>query len=235
MSRWIHERKHDHFHQRAKEEGYRSRSAYKLKQIDNKFGVFKNAKYAIDLGAAPGGWLQVASEKIDQEGLVVGIDLEEIEPLWAENALTIIGDIRDPELQEELSNTFDEKVDVILSDMAPDVTGQWDLDQFRQIYLARVALQIAWKMLKPDGWFVVKIFQGGEHTRFIRQVKQVFSYVKNYKPRASRKGSAERYVVAHGLKKNAPKPKLTLERNFEEEEDDYIPGDQLLYDEEPLE
>jgi 23S rRNA (uridine2552-2'-O)-methyltransferase len=108
LSRWIHERKHDHFHQRAKEEGYRSRSAYKLKQIDHKFGVFKNAKYAIDLGAAPGGWLQVASENIDPEGLVVGIDLEEIEPIWVENILTIKGDIGDAELQEELLKIFNE-------------------------------------------------------------------------------------------------------------------------------
>jgi 23S rRNA (uridine2552-2'-O)-methyltransferase len=116
--------------------------------------------------------------------------------------------------------------------MAPDVTGQWDLDQYRQIYLARIALQIAYDMLKPNGWLVVKIFQGGEHIRYIRQVKRVFHYVKNFKPKASRKGSAERYVIANRIKKSARRPRLSFDRQFEEEEDDYIPGDQLLFEEE---
>jgi 23S rRNA (uridine2552-2'-O)-methyltransferase len=232
LSRWIHERKNDHFHQRAKEEGYRSRSAYKLKQIDNKFRIFDDARYVLDLGAAPGGWLQVASEKIDPEGLVIGIDLEEIEPLWAENVATLQGDIRTLETRDDILNIYNGKFDVVLSDMAPDVTGQWDLDQYRQIYLARIALQIAYDMLKPNGWLVVKIFQGGEHIRYIRQVKRVFHYVKNFKPKASRKGSAERYVIANRIKKSARRPRLSFDRQFEEEEDDYIPGDQLLFEEE---
>ena len=231
MSRWIHERKNDHFHQRAKEEGYRSRSAFKLKQIDNKFRIFDNARYVLDLGAAPGGWLQVASEKIDHEGLVVGVDLEEIEPLLAENVVTIKGDIRSPEIRDEILNIHNRKFDILLSDMAPDVTGQWDLDQYRQIYLARIALQMAYDILKPNGWFVVKIFQGGEHIRYIRQVKQVFHYVKNFKPKASRKGSAERYIIANRIRKNARRPRLSFDREFEEEEDEYIPGDQLLFEE----
>jgi len=232
LSRWIHERKNDHFHQRAKEEGYRSRSAFKLKQIDNKFRIFDNARYVLDLGAAPGGWLQVASEKIDPEGLVIGVDLEEIEPLLAENVVTIKGDIKSPEIRDEILNIHNREFDILLSDMAPDVTGQWDLDQYRQIYLARIALQMAYDILKPNGWFVVKIFQGGEHIRYIRQVKQVFHYVKNFKPKASRKGSAERYIIANRIRKNAQRPGLSFDREFEEEEDEYIPGDQLLFEEE---
>jgi len=212
-NRWIHERKNDHYHQRAKEEGYRSRASYKLKQIQNKFGVFDDASYVLDLGAAPGGWLQVAAEFIPEDGLVVGVDL----------------DVRDPAVQEEVIGCFEGKADVVMSDMAQDVMGEWDVDQYRQIHLARIALRIADRLLKPDGWFVVKIFQGGEHQRFIREVKAMFEYVKNYKPRASRKQSAERYIVAKGLKPDRKPPRE--QGGLDEEEDEGpLPGDQLFQD-----
>jgi 23S rRNA (uridine2552-2'-O)-methyltransferase len=230
VSRWVHERKDDYFYKLAKEEGYRSRAAYKLKQINNKFGIFENAKYVLDLGAAPGGWLQVASEEVDPNGLLLGVDLEEITPLYARNIFTIKGDIRDREIQETVLNFFKGKIDVVLSDIAPDLSGQWDLDQYRQIYLARIALKISYQLLKPNGWFVVKIFQGREHVKFINQVKQMFDYVKNYKPRASRKGSAEIYVVAQRVKKYAKMPRIYKERIYQDEEEDFIPGDQLLFD-----
>ena len=232
-NRWIHERKDEHFYNKAKEEGYRSRASYKLKQIQEKFGVFDNAKYVIDLGAAPGGWLQIASEYVDdQNSLIVGLDLDPIEPLFKDNVVTIEGDIRDPEVQKELLTLFDGKVDVILSDMAPDVIGEWDVDQYRQIHLARIALKLCDNLLKGNGWFVVKIFQGREHVKFIREVKSVFNKVKNFKPKASRKQSAERYIVAHELKREY---KLVTEpynkkRLDDEENDNYIPGDQLFWD-----
>ena len=227
--RWIHERKTEFYHLRAVDEGYRSRASYKLKQIHEKYGVFKGARNVLDLGAAPGGWLQVASELVDDEGLVLGVDLREIEPLPAPNVETIVGDARDPEIQVEILERFEGKADVILSDMAPDVTGQWEVDQFRQIHLARVALSLADRLLKDDGWLVVKIFQGGEHVKFLREVKDVFKVVRNYKPKASRKSSAERYVVAHGLKPDRVLPReKTREEWFEEEEyEGPIPGDQL--------
>jgi len=228
-NRWIHERKNDHYHQRAKEEGYRSRASYKLKQIQNKFGIFDEAEYVLDLGAAPGGWLQVAAEYIPEDGLVVGVDLEEIKPLWEPNVATIVGDIRDPAVQEEVIGCFEGKADVILSDMAPDVIGEWDVDQYRQIDLARIALRIADRLLKPDGWFVVKIFQGGEHQRFIREVKAMFEYVRNFKPPASRKQSAERYIVARGLRPDRKLPHV--KRGWEDEEEEGpLPGDQLFQD-----
>ena len=228
-NRWIHERKSDHYHLKAVEEGYRSRASYKLKQIHNKFGVFDDARYILDLGAAPGGWLQVASELAVDDGLVLGVDLEEIEPLPAANVITIKGDVRDPDIQAEILESFNGKADVILSDMAPDVIGQWELDQYRQIHLARIALRLADKLLKEDGWFVVKIFQGGEHTHFIRELKDVFVVVKNYKPAASRKGSAERYIVAHRLKPDRKLPReKTKEDWFLEEDEGPIPGDQLF-------
>ena len=226
-NRWVHERKSDHYHQRAKEEGYRSRASYKLKQIQNRFGVFDDARYVLDLGAAPGGWLQVAAEHVPEDGLVVGVDLEEIKPLWEPNVVTILGDVRDPAVQEEIVGFFDGKADVVLSDMAPDVMGEWDVDQYRQIHLARIALRIADRLLRPSGWFVVKIFQGGEHQRFIGEVKAMFEYVKNFKPKASRKQSAERYIVARGLKpgRKPLREKVDLD---EEEDEGPLPGDQLF-------
>ena len=230
-NRWVHERKDEHYHVKAKEEGYRSRASYKLKQIQDKFKIFEDARYVLDLGAAPGGWLQVASEYIDFDGLVLGVDLNPIEPLYAENVATLVGDVRDPEVQEEILSHFDGKADVILSDMAPDVIGEWDVDQFRQIYLARIALRLCDRLLKESGWFVVKIFQGGEHTKYIREVKDMFEYVKNYKPGASRKQSAERYLVAHRLKRNRKLPKQHVEGVEDEEDDGPIPGDQLFWDE----
>jgi len=231
-SRWIHERKQEHYYNKAKEEGYRSRAAYKLKQIQAKFGIFDKAEKVLDLGAAPGGWLQVASDHVDGfKGQVLGVDLNPIKPLLRGNVTTIEGDIRDPEVQEYILSYFNGKADVILSDMAPEVMGEWDVDQYRQIQLARIALEICDKLLKDDGWFVVKIFQGGEHIKYIRDVKAMFEYVKNYKPKASRKQSAERYLVAHRLKPDRKPIQEPSSDDFEESEDEPIPGDQLFWDE----
>lgn len=231
-NRWIHERKDEHYYNKARKEGYRSRASYKLIQIHNKFNIFENAKFVLDLGAAPGGWLQVASEFIDDpDGLVLGVDLDPIKPISADNVVTIVGDIRDLMVQEEIQSFFDGKVDVILSDIAPDVIGQWDVDQYRQIYLARIALKLCDKLLNDDGWFVVKIFQGREHIGYIKDVNNMFEYVKNFKPAASRKQSAERYIVANKLKKIRKLPR-TIRNNteFEKEDDEPIPGDQLFFD-----
>jgi 23S rRNA (uridine2552-2'-O)-methyltransferase len=229
-SRWIHERKDEFYYNKAKEEGFRSRASYKLKQIQERFDIFEGARYVLDLGAAPGGWLQIASEYVDLDGLVVGLDLNPIEPLYAENVITLVGDVRDPEVQGDILSYFDGKADVILSDMAPDVIGEWDVDQFRQIHLARIALNLCDRLLKENGWFVVKIFQGGEHNKYIQEVKDMFEFVKNYKPRASRKQSAERYVIAHRLKKDRKLPKEFDPGSLDEEDDEPIPGDQLFWD-----
>ena len=233
-NRWLHERKGEHYYNKAKEEGYRSRSAFKLKQIHSKFKVFENAKNVLDLGAAPGGWLQVASEEImDEDGLVLGVDLKEIKPMYADNVATIVGDIRDLEVQQEVLGAFFGKADIIMSDMAPDVMGQWDVDQYRQIHLARIALKLCDKLLKGDGWFIVKIFQGGEHIKYIKELKDMFKYVKNFKPQASRSRSSERYIIARHLRKDRKlpaefRPEILVE---EEEDDEPIPGDQLFFEE----
>ena len=231
-NRWLHERKGEHYYNKAKEEGYRSRASFKLKQINNKFKILDKAKNVLDLGAAPGGWLQVVSEEmLDESGLVLGVDLKDIKPIYADNVATIVGDVRDLEIQQEILSAFRGKADVIMSDMAPDVMGQWDVDQYRQIHLARIALKLCDKLLKQDGWFIVKIFQGGEHIMYIREVKDMFKNVKNFKPMASRSRSSERYLVARYLKKDRKLPS-EFRPDFVEskdEDDEPIPGDQLFW------
>lgn len=199
-SRWLKERKHDSYYRWAKEQGYRSRAAFKLIQLNERFGFLEGARNVLDLGAAPGGWLQVVSESISDEGLVLGVDLDEIEPLSLPNVETLVGDITNDEIQDEILDKFQGRVDVILSDMAPDVSGTWDLDQYRQIYLARVALVIADRLLKRKGWMVIKTFQGSEHGRFVREMRDMFETVRIVKPKATRKKSAEIYLVARNLK-----------------------------------
>jgi 23S rRNA (uridine2552-2'-O)-methyltransferase len=211
LSKWLQERKNDYYHKKAKQKGYRSRAAYKLKQINNKFKVFESAKYVLDLGAAPGGWLQVVNNEIEEEdSLIIGVDIEEIIPIQSKNIVTIKGDITKPETYQKIINIFRGKIDVVLSDMAPNIIGEWDFDQYRQIHLARNALHIAYKLLKKDGWFITKVFMGSEHDKFIKEVKELFEIVKNFKPKASRKESAERYIVAKNLKET---------KNLESEEE----------------
>jgi 23S rRNA (uridine2552-2'-O)-methyltransferase len=205
-SRWLHERKTEHYYHKAKEEGYRSRASYKLKQLNDEFRFFEGAKRVLDMGAAPGGWLQIAGESIEG-GLVVGVDLKEIDSLYMENVETIVGDVTDPEVQEEIQGRFrGEKADVVMSDMAQNVMGVWEVDDLRQIHLARTALSIADKLLRDDGWMIVKVFQGKEHEAFIREMRAMFERIHIVKPLASRKGSAEVYVVAKNLRKDRVLP-----------------------------
>ena len=156
----------------------------------------------------------MASESIPEDGLVLGVDLNEIEELGLANVETIVGDATEEETQEEIMELFDGKADVILSDMAPDVSGVWDMDHYRQIHLARVALVIADRLLKRDGWLVVKTFQGYEHERYVREARAMFREVRIVKPMASRKKSAETFIVAHGLK-----PDRELPEEFREPEE----------------
>jgi 23S rRNA (uridine2552-2'-O)-methyltransferase len=164
--RWLTERKNDPYHKRAKEEGYRSRSAYKLKQMDDRFHFFRGARYVLDIGAAPGGWLQVASEAVGEDGLVVGVDQNPIEYLELENVETIVGDILEEETLDEIRELLPGSVDVVLSDLAPNISGAWEVDQFLQIDLARMALKISQDLLRRDGWSVVKAFMGPEYEAY---------------------------------------------------------------------
>jgi len=213
--RWFNERRREHYHLRAKEEGYLSRAAYKLIQLDERFHLLEGARKVLDLGAAPGGWLQAVSESIGNDGMVLGVDLQEIGLLGLPGVETIVGDVTSEETIQEIREFFQGKVDVILSDMAPDVSGVWDLDQIRQIHLARVVLVVADELLQKDGWLVVKTFQGSEHEKYVHEVREMFELVKIVKPKASRKKSAEIYLVAHQLKTSRRLP----ERYRQDEED----------------
>jgi len=194
--RWLSERRKEPYHRWAKEQGYRSRAAFKLKQLNERFGFLDGAKYVLDIGAAPGGWLQVSAEAVGEDGLVLGVDIERIEPLGLDNVKTIVGDIMDEETLELIEGQLPGRVDVILSDLSPNVSGAWEVDHFRQIELVRMVLKASEKVLKPGGWFVAKVFQGSEYNALLEEVREVFSFVKVVKPRASRKESAEIYLVA---------------------------------------
>jgi len=198
--RWLSERRSDPYHRMAKEQGYRSRAAFKLKQLNDRFGFLNGARFVLDLGAAPGGWLQVASEEVGGDGLIIGIDLDAIKPLGVENVRTIVGDITDDKTLKLIRDAFPGLVDVILSDISPNVSGVWEVDHLRQIHLARRTLRIAEAFLKPNGWVVVKVFQGSDYDKFLEEARDLFLFVRVVKPRSSRKGSAEVYVVAQGLK-----------------------------------
>ena len=213
--RWLSERKREHYHVRAKEEGYRSRAVFKLIQLEERFNFLKEAKKVLDLGAAPGGWLQAASEVMGDDGMVMGVDLQKIRPTGLPGVETLVGDVTSEDTLQEIREFFHGKVDVILSDMAPDVSGNWELDHYRQIHLARIVLVVADELLQKDGWLVVKTFQGSEHEKYLREVREMFEQVKIVKPKASRKASAEIYVVAHQLK-----PIRRLPEGFRPEEEE---------------
>lgn len=187
-------KKRDFFYNKAKQMGYRSRAAFKLKYINEKFGLIKKGDVAVDLGAAPGGWLQVARELT--EGTVIGVDLQRIEPI--EGVVTIKGDMTSPETQAKIFEKV-EKVNAVICDAAPNLSGNWALDHARSIDLSKTALDVASKILAPGGNFLVKVFQGDLYQGFVEEVGKRFSRVHTYKSPASRQQSAEIYVIGKGF------------------------------------
>lgn len=194
-NRWQNKRKKEHFYKKAKKEGYRSRAAYKLQQLDEKFGILSSEDVVVDLGAAPGGWLQVAREKIGENGFILGIDLDEIEEVDYRNVKIIQNDITDKEITSLILENIPQKPNVILSDASPDITGIWDVDHARSIELSRTALKIARKLLKLGGNVLIKVFQGEFFEDLVKDVKKSFKFQKSSKPKASRKQSAEIYII----------------------------------------
>lgn len=194
MTRWYQEKKKEHFYKQAKKEGYRARSAFKLKQIQKKYQVMKKTDIVIDLGAAPGGWSQVASEIVGPHGLVVGIDLQSIAPL--EGVVFFQGDITDIHSITQLKRSIGKKgANVILSDMAPDISGNYSVDHARSVYLCQQALAVADQLLVEDGHLVCKIFQGDLINEFVDEMKKRFQSLKRFSPKASRKSSSELYLI----------------------------------------
>jgi 23S rRNA (uridine2552-2'-O)-methyltransferase len=198
--KWNKERKQETYYKKAKKESYHSRASYKLLQLDNKYKIIKQGDIIIDLGAAPGGWSQVALEKTGEDGLVVGVDLQRIKPMEQSNYLSIIGDFTQEEIINKIYEVTGKKVDVILSDASPQLSGIKDVDQIKALDLVENALKIARKILKPRGSLVMKVFQGEEFENILKNIKKDFKTVKSTKPASSRKKSIEMYVVAKNKK-----------------------------------
>ena len=193
--------RHDHFYRLAKKEGYRSRAAYKLKQIDSRFRIIRRGDVVVDLGAAPGGWLQVAKEL--SGGTVVGVDLQPIRRI--DGVTTLAADVTADgtiDAIRELIGGAGEggnghgRANVVLSDAAPNLSGDWSYDHARSIDLAEHALSCAEQILTPGGNFVVKVFQGDLFHGYLQRVRSVFGTVRAHSPAASRKVSAEMYIIA---------------------------------------
>jgi 23S rRNA (uridine2552-2'-O)-methyltransferase len=196
---WVRERKRDYYYRLAKEEQYRSRAAYKLLEIVGKYGLIRRGDVVVDLGAAPGGWMQAARKTAGKKGFVLGVDLKPIKPIEDENVRSVEGDITQPEIIAIINELLPCAADVVLSDVAPNVSGVWELDHARQIELARKSLQLALQVLRLGGNLFVKVFQGNMLDDYVSEVRQCFSIVRLVKPRASRRKSAELFVL--GLKK----------------------------------
>ncbi|HEX3430993.1 MAG TPA: RlmE family RNA methyltransferase [Rhizomicrobium sp.] len=197
-TRWLARQLNDPYVRAAKAKGYRSRAAFKLLELDRKFRFLKSGATVLDLGAAPGGWSQVAAERVAPGGRVFAIDILEITPVAGVEILQ--GDLREAETTERLEPVLGGKADTVLSDMAAPTTGHRATDHLRTIALFEAALDVAERVLKPGGTFVGKVFQGGATGALLARIKQRFRDVKHVKPPASRAESVELYLVATGFK-----------------------------------
>ena len=197
---WIQDRKKDYYYRKAKEEKYRSRAAYKLLQVVEKYHFIKNGNCVVDLGAAPGGWVQAAKRLVGTKGFVLGVDLKPVEPFPYRNIVTVIGDISKPETLQQIAKFLPRKADAVISDVSPNISGVWEVDHASQTDLAQHALGIALEALKPSGAFFVKIFQGDLLSDFIEKVKKHFEVVRIIKPKASRAKSSELFILGMRLK-----------------------------------
>jgi 23S rRNA (uridine2552-2'-O)-methyltransferase len=197
----VRERKRDYYYRRAKKEKYRSRATYKLLQVAQKYRFLKKGDVVVDLGAAPGGWLQATRKVVGRHGFILGVDLRNIEPLQASNILTIVGDITDPETQKRIEEILPALADAVVSDASPNISGVWEIDHARQVDLARESLKIALRVLKKNGNFFVKVFQGDMFRDFVEEVGKYFVRVEVIKPEASRSKSAEVFVLGIGLQR----------------------------------
>ena len=197
--RWMHEHLSDEFVKKAQKEGYRSRAVYKLLEIVEKKAIIRNGDKVLDLGAAPGGWSQVAAKLVGSQGKVIASDILPIELIDGVDFLQ--GDFTEQFVYDDLLIMTDgAKVDVVLSDMAPNMSGQLSVDQPKSMYLAELAIEMAIKTLNPGGSFVVKVFQGDGFDVFVQNAKKAFKKVSVIKPKASRPRSKEVYLLASQLK-----------------------------------
>jgi 23S rRNA (uridine2552-2'-O)-methyltransferase len=200
---WIQDRKRDYYYQKAKAENYRSRATYKLSQAARKYHFIRRGDVVVDLGAAPGGWIQAARKIVGKTGFVLGVDLKPIAPFPQEYVRTIVADFTEPETLQLILDFLPRKADVVLSDASPNISGIWEVDNARQIDLAAQALRLALSVLRPSGNFFVKVFEGDMLAGFVKTVKKHFDAVKVIKPKASRAKSSEMFLLAMNLKPNS--------------------------------
>jgi 23S rRNA (uridine2552-2'-O)-methyltransferase len=189
----------DKYFKKAKHEGYRSRAAYKLLELQQRFRLLRSGDSVVDLGAAPGGWLQVAAKVIGPKGKIVGVDLQPIEPLQQSNITLLHGDITDSETQRRIEQLLDGHADCVLSDMAPKLSGIRDTDMARCLELNRVALDAAIHLLRRNGLLLIKSFISDDLRAFTAELKRHFESIQRTKPDATRQGSSEFYFVAKGF------------------------------------
>lgn len=204
---WLHDHINDPYVKLANREGYRARAAYKLKEIDETFGLIKPGQLVVDLGCTPGAWSQYVRRRLspsgaavgDLDGTIIGLDLLEMEPI--EGVIFIQGDFREDAVLQQLEQALRGRpADVVVSDMAPNLSGIASADAARVEYLVELAIDFAQKHMKPQGALVAKVFHGGSYNDVVQRFKSAFQVVKPYKPKASRDRSSETFLVGLGLK-----------------------------------
>jgi 23S rRNA (uridine2552-2'-O)-methyltransferase len=199
-SRWISRQSKDHYVTKAKAEGYRSRAVYKLQEIDTKYQIFQDNQFIVDLGAAPGAWCQYIVRNVaGTPGKVIGLDILDMDPV--EGVCVIQGDFTEAETLVQLVGSLNNHpVDLVLSDIAPNISGNKAVDQPKSMYLAELALDFARQHLTSGGVFTVKLFQGEGYAQYIQELRSSFKRVATFKPQASRKESREMYAIAREFK-----------------------------------
>ncbi|RZH68750.1 23S rRNA (uridine(2552)-2'-O)-methyltransferase [Natrinema altunense] len=206
----------DRYYNKAKQEGYRSRAAYKLKQLDQLENVIDRGDTVVDLGAAPGGWLEVAAEEVGPDGNVIGVDFQRIKAFDEhDNVETLRGDMTEDKTRDRVVDAADGSVDAVISDMAPNMSGEYSLDQARSLHLARQAFETALELLDSGGDFVVKVFEGPDVDDFRADVEEEFQYVRATSPKASRDESSEVYFIGKGRLTAPVRPGDELEVEIE--------------------
>ena len=229
---WVENHKRDSWRKQAKASGYRARSAFKLKQIQERFNLVREGDYVLDVGCHPGGWAQVAVELVGEDGKVIGVDLQSCAPV--EGAVLLTGDITDPITQERiLGELEDEPLNVIVSDISPHITGKWDMDQSVAMTLVADVFDFALPLLKKGGGFTTKLFQGIGVEELISAVRPHFSSVRRFSPDASRNSSSEVYLVC---KHHTPwkAPKVSVRERYETAVNKLVGGDEIEDDPEPV-
>ena len=194
---WVNKQRRDTYVRQSKVDGYRARSAYKLKEIDEKFRIFKGGMSVIDIGAAPGSWSQYAS-KVIKNGKIISVDLKEIEKI--RNVTHIRGDFLDLEIQKQIKNKIQKNIDIIMSDMAVNTTGIKNVDSIQTGELCKEAMIFSKKILSRNGFFISKIFIGSSFNEIVALGKKIFKEVKVFKPKSSRKDSKESFIICRKIR-----------------------------------